>query len=415
MSLVLDTITKSIEIFLGGAVAANELEWTTHYADYTTAGFTPINSHGVTNGAADVTMVAAPAASTQRLIQNMTVFNADTAAVTVTIQLHDTVGPVDRRLVPVTLPVGYSLHFREDQWQVLDTNGAMVTTAAAHQILSSAHSDAATDVVSRGSIQIGNVTPEWDELVIGTTDQVVGTADGVDTTFISTVLAFLSTNVPFNSEGNAFATVQAAIDDLEAGPVPGWVFVPRGTWTETLVIAQNDITLFGTGWGSIVDGALAGHAINVTGVSCIVRDLQCRTTQGGTNNFDGLRIGVDGNAIRVYVSAADRDGVHVVAGGLIRDCKVANVDETGIFAIGAGARVQGNDIRDIGEHGISTNLSGDDTVIIGNYVDTTGDDGIYLDPGAENCVVDGNRITAWTNECIDDDSGTSTIGDNDCT
>lgn len=43
----------------------------------------------------------------------------------------------------------------------------------------SVHTDSVADAVSRGSIIIGNSTPKWDELVVGTTGQYLGT-DGTD-------------------------------------------------------------------------------------------------------------------------------------------------------------------------------------------------------------------------------------------
>lgn len=51
--------------------------------------FTPGNSHGALNGATPVDIVAAPAASVQRAVRNVTFFNRDTAAVTITLRLDD--------------------------------------------------------------------------------------------------------------------------------------------------------------------------------------------------------------------------------------------------------------------------------------------------------------------------------------
>lgn len=48
--------------------------------------FTPGSSDGVTTGTTPVTLVAAPASSTQRLVRTLTVFNKDTAARVVTLR-----------------------------------------------------------------------------------------------------------------------------------------------------------------------------------------------------------------------------------------------------------------------------------------------------------------------------------------
>lgn len=50
---------------------------------------TPGNTHGALNGTTPVDIVAAPAASTQRLVRNVTFYNRDTAAVTITLRLDD--------------------------------------------------------------------------------------------------------------------------------------------------------------------------------------------------------------------------------------------------------------------------------------------------------------------------------------
>jgi hypothetical protein len=50
---------------------------------------TPGNSHGALNGTTPVDIVAAPAASTQRLVRSVTFFNRDTAVVTITLRLDD--------------------------------------------------------------------------------------------------------------------------------------------------------------------------------------------------------------------------------------------------------------------------------------------------------------------------------------
>lgn len=86
--LVLNTTNKSIEILLGASGTTNQLQYTAHYADATTTSFTEGSNDGLTNNTTAVTMVAAPAASTQRIIREITVYNADTVAATITVRLN---------------------------------------------------------------------------------------------------------------------------------------------------------------------------------------------------------------------------------------------------------------------------------------------------------------------------------------
>ncbi|GAH00253.1 unnamed protein product, partial [marine sediment metagenome] len=103
-NLILDDETGQIEIVLAVAVAANQLEVTTNWADKTSSALTYGNTITVTNDDTEVTIVAAPGASTQRLVKEITVYNADTAAATFTI-LHES-SATERRYFEVTIPAG---------------------------------------------------------------------------------------------------------------------------------------------------------------------------------------------------------------------------------------------------------------------------------------------------------------------
>jgi len=60
------------------------------------------------------------------------------------------------------------------------TDAQLGVAGGAHAILDgSTHNDSVADAVTRGSIIIGNATPKWDELVVGTNGQVL-TTDGTD-------------------------------------------------------------------------------------------------------------------------------------------------------------------------------------------------------------------------------------------
>jgi len=129
--MILDATTKSIEIDLDGAVAANQLPVFVSYADHTASAFTPGASDTQTNNTTAVTIVAAPASATQRQVKNITVYNADTAAAVVTIQLNND-GTL-RTLVKVTLDPGDTLIYDYGLgWKVLDSTGAMKALAGEH-------------------------------------------------------------------------------------------------------------------------------------------------------------------------------------------------------------------------------------------------------------------------------------------
>ena len=100
-TLVLDATTKTITAVMSGAAATNNPEFTAAWADSTSASLTEGASDGALNGTSSVTLVAAPASSTRRVIKWITIQNKDTAAVTVTIN-YDNNGTV-RQIAKLTL------------------------------------------------------------------------------------------------------------------------------------------------------------------------------------------------------------------------------------------------------------------------------------------------------------------------
>jgi len=108
--IILDATTKSLEIKLAGAVTTNQLPWTVAYLDYLDSDQSVSDIAGVdgaTNDGTAVSMVAAPSAGHTRHIKRLTVYNADTAAATVTVQVND--NSTKRVLYTITLAVGDNL------------------------------------------------------------------------------------------------------------------------------------------------------------------------------------------------------------------------------------------------------------------------------------------------------------------
>lgn len=88
-TIILQDTTESIEAVLDGAVAANQPEFVAAYADSTAAALDELSSNGVLNSTTDVELVAAPAASTKRVVKEISIYNKDTASVTLTVKFVD--------------------------------------------------------------------------------------------------------------------------------------------------------------------------------------------------------------------------------------------------------------------------------------------------------------------------------------
>ena len=120
---VLDATTESIVVAMSGAAATTNPDFTSAWADDTGSAFTEGSTDGALNGTSSVTLVAAPASATRRVVKNITIYNKDTAAVTITVSFN--ANSTLRNIAKVTLQVG-------DTWTL---DGAYDTTGALKQTL----------------------------------------------------------------------------------------------------------------------------------------------------------------------------------------------------------------------------------------------------------------------------------------
>jgi hypothetical protein len=85
--IILSQTTDKIQVVLTATVATNQLQCVSCWRDITAAPtYVAGRSVGNTNNTTDIDLVAAPAASTQRIIDYLSVYNADTATQTVVVK-----------------------------------------------------------------------------------------------------------------------------------------------------------------------------------------------------------------------------------------------------------------------------------------------------------------------------------------
>jgi hypothetical protein len=85
--IILSEITDRLQVVLAGSVTTNQLSCMASWRDVTTTTFTPGRSLVVTNNTTDVNIVSSPTTDTQRIIDFLSIYNADTVNATVTIKL----------------------------------------------------------------------------------------------------------------------------------------------------------------------------------------------------------------------------------------------------------------------------------------------------------------------------------------
>lgn len=126
--IILSQTTDKIDVVLGGAVTTNELRCFSAYRDITTTGYTPSRNVTLTNGTTDVALVASPASSTQRIIDTLFIYNADTVKATVTIKLD--ANGTEYMLFNGSIPAGCQLQYN-------DKNGFKIVSDSGEEYVSS--------------------------------------------------------------------------------------------------------------------------------------------------------------------------------------------------------------------------------------------------------------------------------------
>jgi hypothetical protein len=119
--ILLTSTNDSLELVTSSTA---DIDWTTAYADHSTSAFTPGSNQGTLASATDTTIVAAPAASTQRQVKLITIRNRHASSSnTVTVQ-KDVSGTEYQMTPAVTLQAGETLIYVDGcGFSVLDASG----------------------------------------------------------------------------------------------------------------------------------------------------------------------------------------------------------------------------------------------------------------------------------------------------
>lgn len=107
-------VAIKLEAVLAGAVSANQPEYHVDYADWTNDNVeTPplAPSRGALNDTTDVTILAAPTNNPRREIQRISIYNKDTASITVTVKTDD--GTTERIIIKSTVIAGRTLFWEK--------------------------------------------------------------------------------------------------------------------------------------------------------------------------------------------------------------------------------------------------------------------------------------------------------------
>jgi hypothetical protein len=125
--IILTNTTDKIQVKLGGTAAANQAVCYASFRDTTTTTISASRGITLTNNTTVVDLVASPSASTQRIIDYISIHNADTASVTVTIDFFNNTSLFT--LITATLGSGEKLEYQEGTgFKIISTTGAQRIT-----------------------------------------------------------------------------------------------------------------------------------------------------------------------------------------------------------------------------------------------------------------------------------------------
>ena len=271
--LVLDGTAISIQVAMTTSAATTNPTFVSTYADNAGSGITEGATDGALNGSTDVTVVPAPTGSNRRVIKGITIFNGDTAAVTVLIKYDN--NATQRTLVKVTLAVG-------DTWTtdgVFDTNGNLKQITGGVGVLPIANGGTNATTASDARTNLG--------LVIGT-DVLAPTGSAASLTSFPTLnqnTTGSAATVTGNATGSTFGFNSGYGSVATAYGCRSWVNF-NGTGTVAIRASANV--------SSITDNNVGRYTVNFT---TAMPDANYSTV--GTCNFEvdvGLPVNTNSNA-----------------------------------------------------------------------------------------------------------------------
>ena len=122
--IILSETTDNLQVVLGGSVTTNQLQCFSSWRDRTSTTFVAGRTVTNTNNTTDVNIVPAPGASTQRVVDFISIYNNDTVNQTVTIKLD--ANGTEYILFKVALATTERLEYAEGRgWQVFASTGAI--------------------------------------------------------------------------------------------------------------------------------------------------------------------------------------------------------------------------------------------------------------------------------------------------
>jgi hypothetical protein len=123
--IILTNTTDTVQVILSQSVAANQMQCYVSFRDTTTSAITPGSRVVVTNNTTAVDVVQAPGASTQRIVDLISIHNVDTVQNDVTIRFND--NSTTYILFKARLNTGEKIEYHDGKgFKVINASGGQV-------------------------------------------------------------------------------------------------------------------------------------------------------------------------------------------------------------------------------------------------------------------------------------------------
>lgn len=249
MTIQVSGTSESLELVLDAAATTAALPCSSAWADAATPDGLSVLSNGVTA----VTIVPSPGAGIHRVVNGLSIFNADTVNTTVTVRRKTSAGTFT--LFRVTLAPSWQLSYEVSGWKLFDSGGALIQSTGTASGSFNNPMTAVDDIIVGGTVTAGIAAPV--RKALGAVGTALGNLGGVlgyyAAAFLSTVNTYtkaqgvtptaltsgasVATNASLSNNFTLTLATNATLANptsLVAGHVYNWIITQDSTGGRTL-------------------------------------------------------------------------------------------------------------------------------------------------------------------------------------
>lgn len=287
--ILLSNTTSLLQIVTGSSVSSINVQ--ASYIDLIGTLLTPLSTNTLISSAATTTVIGSPAASTQRSVKNLCVYNSSASSCEVTIQHYDGTTTVD--IFNYTMLTGESIYWSEGRgFYVLDANGNLkVTTGSSNAFTFNAYTGSASIIPGANIGFVSNAST----ITISASNQT-GSLSYVQSLNGSSSTVSISAGAGIGiGNGASTITISASVQtsSVSLTALGNTTSSSSGTFSNLLNLSGAGIVSVGVGAGSITISATTPSVVSYVSITTAAGG----STTGTTASITGPFVLVAGNEI----------------------------------------------------------------------------------------------------------------------